>query len=406
MKDLVKWDLSGLDIAQSREFLVYFNSALRDKESGFVLGNGQAGFEGSTYVSELSVDTEMQSGDKRMVTWIVVTDLNGKLISISAQCPDYTQVVEQELREFFDAIFVSVIGRRKETFFKRDYFSTISGCNLPGEYWLPTFRLAPLHTDDESHLINAERTVVIDQNIEAVDKSHANEIATEKALLYSAYLSFILDIGLEKPKHEHRWVLHDRDGLHFAERLSTQLWDTNPPREMPQKGEICRLAEWKGSILDTLKPHNRELRCPKETRIILRGIESSDERVKTAILRCCTLYQLGQVVGRYNPTVRISYECAAVEAITKVLNKEFIGFNDFMGRYYGDNDELYNLIYQKIRSAHWHAGELRFGEHDSGWDFIGGLQRHITHNTLLSSHLALRSAAVNWLLEVLEISEQ
>jgi len=66
-----------------------------------------------------------------------------------------------------------------------------------GEYWLQGVRFAQLIPEDnQCHLINAERILVFDQKIEAIDDSNASEIANEKAAELSSYLSFIMNIGL------------------------------------------------------------------------------------------------------------------------------------------------------------------------------------------------------------------
>ena len=66
-----------------------------------------------------------------------------------------------------------------------------------GQYWLPGYRFAPAWpADPEPWLLNAERVVVIDQNISAIDVYHAHVLANEAARRYSARLSLLLDIGL------------------------------------------------------------------------------------------------------------------------------------------------------------------------------------------------------------------
>jgi hypothetical protein len=391
-----------LNIEQSQLFIKYFNASMRDPKIGFLQANGSGHFEDGNYISEQSVDFEYK-GKKLFVVWKITFDQNGSLKTIENLNTVHDKgEYELLLADFLNKILQNVISKKKDIYFKRVIYKTISGCNLPGEYWLPGFRFAPLFPEDDSHLYNAERIVVFDQNVEAIDIRHADEVALENAARYSAFLSFILDLGLYKPIHEELYFL-EKEGNNFSmNRRSTQLIDTESITSMPKKRAICKLGEFKNSIFNQTRYMNEYLVCPKETRKILRGIASVRGEYQEAFLRCCLLYQLASNIGRYHPTVRLSYMCGSVEAIVKSNVREYKNFSDFMTKYAGENKDLYDFIYRNIRSAHWHSGNFALGDFNFSNDFLMEPKKHLTFNLIRISHNMMRSAILNWIYQVLD----
>jgi hypothetical protein len=391
----MKQNFDNLSLDQSRQFIKYFHAAMRDPEHGFLQSNGSGHFENGFYISEQFVNFKYK-GKQINVDWRIEFKPDGSLKSIENLNSDKGEF-DLTISQFLNDVLQSVLNPQKKKFFIRTYYSTISGCNLQGEYWLPGFRFAPLFPDDDSSLINAERIVVIDQNVLAIDVDHAREVGAENALKYSAYMSFILDLGLDNPKHKVAYFLKRNDKDLKMERESTQLIDQQRPNKMPKKGRICSLGEFKNTVFNWIRYHNETLVCPMETRKIIKGVESSDEETKDAFLRSCLLYQLACNLGQYRPTVRIAYECAAVEAIVKTNVGKFKSFTDFMIKFAGDERQIYEIIYNKIRSAHWHSGEFSLGELDFSTDNITNPNKHIIFNITQISHKLMRKAILNWL---------
>ncbi len=390
-----------LDLKHSQLFIKYFNAAMRDPKFGFLKANGGSHFENNKYISEQSVNFEFK-GKKVFVIWkIVFKDNILESIENVNTVDDDAGSYELFLADFLSTILQRVLTEKKEKFFKRVIFKAISGCNLPGEYWLPGFRFAPLFPDDDSHLYNAERIVVFDQNIKAIDNLHADEIALENATKYSAYISFILDLGLYKPVHEELYFLDKTDAGFSMNRKTTQLIDTEPITKMPKKNKICKLGKFKNSVYDQIRYMNEYLVCPNETRKIIRGIQLASEEYQEAFFRCCLLYQLGSNIGRYHPTVCLSYICGAVEAIIKTNESKYKNFSYFMNQYAGENKKLYDFIYGNIRSAHWHSGNFVLGDFNFSNDFLTDPEKHLTFNVIRISHNKMRIAILNWLNEAI-----
>ncbi len=371
---------------------------MRDPKHGFLMANGSGKWIDGKYVSEQAVN--FKYNDKSVyVIWKIT--FNGEQLesieNINSVADDGSY--EKLLLQFLNSILQKVLSNKSDQFFVRNIYKVISGCNLPGEYWLPGFRFAPLFPKDDSTLINAERIVVIDQVVDAIDASHSKEVGKENAVKYSAILSFILDVGLYEPSHLELYFLEKTDSGFEMKRKPTQFIDNSGIKTMPSKGELCKLGEFKNSVQDPHRYFGEYLVCPEETRKIIRGIFNAKSDRRDAFIRCCYLYQLGLNLGRQHPTVHISYMCGAVESIVKSNLAEYGSFSDFMIQYAGDNKWLYDIIYSEVRSAHWHSGSFKMGEHDFDTDFISSPAKHLTFNIVLQAKKAMRAAILNWLFE-------
>lgn len=386
----------NLDSEKSQEFLRYLLSAMRNPLSGMIEGDGSGHWENNLYISEQAGDICLNN-NKVFVHWKIVHNSSCELISVENTFGSEDSKYELMISNFLSDIYEKVISKPKNKFFQRRYFRTISGSNLPGEYWINGFRFAPLYPDDDSTHCNAERIVVIDQEVEAVDVNHARDIADYNSKTSSAYLSLILDIPLEPKRHEEVYFLTKTDAGDFSmKRHSTQLIDTTRITTMPQKGHICSTIKFEGSIFNQMKQIGKPLYCPTETRKVFKGLNDTDDEIKNTFTKCSLMYQLGANIGYAHPTVKTSYEYGAIDTIIHSNKKEYKGFSDFMTRYAGENKDLYDFIHSKIRSAHWHAGEFNLGEFQSKEFSI-----HSPNSTLfipiMETHNVLRKAILNWL---------
>jgi hypothetical protein len=394
-------DLSELNQELSKEFLDYFNAALRSKNNIPLPPSGSGRFTELGYEACLDDYIDGTEGGKVSVTWKILLTPDGSAISIEAVsgADIEKESWEQKAEEFIGSILISVLSGKKQTFFRRSHFAAISGSNLNGEYWLPGYRFAPQFPDDDSHLINAERYLVIDQEIKAVDSLHADELADERAALASAHLSLMTDVGLYKPMHEHKWFLKREEGEFKQYRESTQLIDFNIPEKMPKKGEECQGVKFEGSVFQHERAANNEFRCPEETRKILRGLSAANPAKKSAFDKCALLYQLGLTIGRYYPTVRTSYEYASINAIVQELSKEYSGVSDFIRKNISENVEsLLDYMHSRIRSAHWHGGEFVLGGTDHRMDFLTNPAEHVRFNIIRTAHRVIRTSIFNWVM--------
>ena len=144
---------------------------------------------------------------------------------------------------------------------------------------------------------------------------------------------------------------------------------------------------------------NNKYRCPEETRKILRGLLLANPAKKSAFDKCALLYQLALTIGRYHPTVRISYEYASIDAIVQELSNEYAGVSDFIGKNIAENvDSLLNYMHSRIRSAHWHGGEFALGETDHRRDFLTNPEGQIRFHIIIEAHRVIRTSIFNWIM--------
>ena len=187
-------DLSDLTKEQSDLFLDQFHGALRRRTGLLFEGEGSAGFRDGIFESELTGPMETQAGVRILVTWRLRQLPDGRLISIEATGSDSGQ--EIEIQAFVGDVLTAVLSNKSREFAIRRFFRAVHHANLNGEYWIGGFRFAPLYPDDASSLINADRMLVVDQKVEAVDQAHANEMADERAGLAGAQLTLLTGVGL------------------------------------------------------------------------------------------------------------------------------------------------------------------------------------------------------------------
>lgn len=399
----MKRDLTDLNREQSDKFFDYFRAKLRAQDRFLSEPTGSGRFIDDKYEVDLTSDLTLDDGTKTEIIWTLLFDRNSKIISISVEA-------EQNKNELAAVNFIAdtlqkALSEKREIFFVRSYFGIISDSNLVGEYWLSGIRFAPLFPEDNSKLTDSERILVFDQNIEAIDETHAKELAKRQSTIYSAYMSLILDCGLYKPTNEYRYLFPTQPiEKRTPKREKTGFVDYDRPISMPEKNQLCKCEKFSGSVYDSIKFLGRDLKCPIETRKILKGIQQLDSNKKEAIDKCALLYQLALTLGRDHPTVKIAYEYASIDAITKRLGKEeYTGFSDFVKKNLDSIENqkiqsLLNYIHEKVRSAHWHSGEFTLGELDHRSDFLTNPELHIRSDNTRQAHNIMRTAIFNWIL--------
>lgn len=394
-----------LDLEQSKLFVKYFMAAMKEPDNTILPSNNSERFEDGYFRCEHSVTFDI-SGEIIFVIWLLKFNSDNTIFSVSNLNNEGDAEFELKLSKFLNSVLQNVLSLKRNDYFRRVIYRALSGTSFMGEYWLQGIRFSQLNTEDnECHLINAERLLVFDQKIKAIDDNNANEIANEKAAELSSYLSFLMNIGLETPKNEERFFLFRDNNNYSMQRASTQVISSEGAiEEMPKKGKLSTPGLFNGSVFDRFPPGG-SLVCPVETRIILRGITEASEEHKDAFRRCCKLYQLALNVGRYYPTVRISFICAAVEAIVKTNVNEYKGFSPFMAQYSGENRELHEFIYESVRSAHFHSGNFALREFDFESPFMNPIASKIDDKSL-NAEVKMRFSIFNWLNEKINFKQK
>lgn len=400
--------LSSLNLNKSKLFLDYFHAAIKKKLNLPFSAPGSGLFTAEGYEAHIDDWCSTEDGGSISITWKIVQKHDGALIRIEAN--SNKDIPENQwsssAQNFVNDILVSLVSDKVETFYRRRYFCAIYGSNLQGEYWIRGFRFAPQILDDDSTLVNAERYIVIDLKIEAIDENHANELADERADQIGAIISLLTDICLYKPIHEVRWVCLNENGKYTQKRYSTQHLDLDLPKTFPNKGDLGELGNYEGSVFDWEKSALTPFTLPVETRRIFRGYEASAPNIQNAFINCAYLYQLAGTIGRYHPTVKLAYECGAIDAMAQQIDG-YDGFSDFVRDNIDEDVEQWlSFIHGDIRSAHWHGGSFAMGELDHRRDFLTNPVQHLNFQIQREAHRIMRTSIINWTMDKVAYSEK
>jgi len=387
-------------------FQEYLHAAIR-KLTGSPFGPpGSSGYRSDgRYVITMSIDLPVES-EVIAIQLIMAIEPDGSLKKVEFH-PTADEIDNSKWNvyasNFITGVVTSAFSKNLIRVFTRSTFCRI-GSDLDGEYWLPGFRFAPAMPENEqSYLYNAERYLYIDQEVDAIDQMHASDIASERALQYSARLSLILDTALYKPPTGMKWFLENKENEGLVSKLEHLGFNHPPhPDKMPEKGVECRLGKFESSIFSERQNSHGLLMCPKETRKILRGLNDCTPDVREAFDSCARLYQISLTAGRGFPTIRLAYQVGAVESITQNVTG-YKGFSDFIKKefpIYDDSaDAFLEQLYGSIRSAHFHGGAFPLGEFNTkkfGWG-VGNRNEHDNWNIDMYASKLIRQSIVNWI---------
>ena len=386
-----------------QDFLDFLNSELRARMLSF---SGSAGFDDEVFHSTVSGPFSLDQ-DSVHLSWRLEKDLDGTLLSIrvaAEDSSDSSSAWETAARELVTSVLAATLADTRKKYFRRSLFFYI-GPQLDGEYWLPTYRFAPAYPDDpDPYLINAERVVSIDQEVEAIDKIHAIAIADEASRRHAARLTLLLNTALYRGDNNHRWVYPITDGGKVEKSERYQLAFVHPDihlAEMPKKGVQCTLGKYEGSLAARYRVAGDLLSLPPEARRVLRNVDAAEPRVSNAFDCGARLYQVAAVCGAYFPSVGLAYRVAAVDAVRQA-DGSCGSFSEFMRKHVANQpnlEEILEYLFSTVRSAHFHGGQFPVGEYGRQFTFdpfmnAEAVQRDALHRTC---HELTREAIVSWI---------
>ena len=368
----------------AEEFYDYFHSVLEAESTGHVRGSGRFEPDGR-YVASESTSLTTPTGESVSAVWTVTWSPDGSLGPIEVT-PENGPAGEWRgaVDTIWDKVFTATKNEQKVAAFQRDVFAYF-GPVLDGEYYISGWRIAPADQDDEGFMPD-ERIMYLDHNAKGVDVNHAHLIASARADRIASLLSLFLDIGLYRIPVERRWVLGDGT----SERR--QLGHMGPrPTTMPKKQQECRAGEYQ---VGPDAPQDHRLRCPQAIREWFRSFNGLSMTDKKRYEGAAVLYLIARSLGRSAPTVRLSYEVAAVDALTeKHTEREFV---DLVTKHCPDADTGFvKQLYGSVRSAHFHSGAMPGGEYEP-LSFTAATGRHVIRRTELSyeAHRVVRAVLI------------
>lgn len=386
-------------------FLEYLNSEL-NKHMDSVQGSHYVDDEGF-FINKMQTKFREKNGQAAL-DWIIRISSAGVLENVVISSTDLVDDETQgEWVSIVNDIFQSTLCRafmqQRKKFFRRRIFYYF-GQQLDGEYWLAGARLAPIIISDFDLpiVLSMERVVALDFYVDAIDDNDAIYLASEFSRRWAARFSLLLDVDFYECPSEQVWVTNfdTRQSM----RINRGYSDGPYPNEMPRKGECCKLGNY--APLTNLRFSTELLQMPSEARRFFRKLECLPTPVQDAFDGAARLYQIGLSLNKRFPSAALAYRVAAIDALQQV-EKGCKGFSQFMRKYLSSeqqDEEVFEFLYSKIRSAHFHAGIFDLGEF-SIQRFMDIFQdQDAAKKTYMrfKGREATRQALLNWILKILE----
>jgi hypothetical protein len=175
---------------------------------------------------------------------------------------------------------------------------------------------------------------------------------------------------------------------------------------MQRLGNIGYKYTFKGSILNLERRFvGQPLTLPIETRRIFKKVSETNTEIQKAFNAACRMYTLSLVLGKQHPSIRAAYQYGAIDSIIQTNKKKYRGFTSFMTKYANAGTDVCELIHSKLRSAHWHGGNLPLGEMSYVNDLIYDVNALPIFSISESTSRLMRLAIINWLDEHVQFSE-
>lgn len=363
---------------------------------------GEGSFnESNQYIEKLYLSLSQKGYKDGQIVLTVIWNQDGTIepiiIEKNGNLPDgWEQLANDLIRE----ALVATVNYKREKYFCRYTYAYI-GPPLDGEYYISGFRVAPaVFPDDDQWLID-ERIIYIDLYEKGIDKMHAQAIGKVRAEQIVALLSVFLGIGIYSIPPERRWVLQDGKS---CKRCQLGYFDSKPvPTKMPKKGEVCPLGHTTKVDRDKFDSLSMKkgLLFPNDIRTLFRCYYNLSPEKSKAYIGAASLFRISLTAGKYYPTVAMSYQIAAMDAL--VIGKEHNqkAFQELIQEFCPEAPaEFTSEIYGKIRSSHFHQGSLPGGEYEimmirplRGPHFL--MRFNLQREIFLISHTVL----IRWLLK-------
>jgi hypothetical protein len=386
-------------------FLEHLNASIRatfERRAANVVTDSSGGHT-SILATTLKETTSLSD-----IEWRLEKDSSGGLAALYVAWADsapHSFELETRIRDTVTRSQSAALSNQTKRFFHRGLFCYI-GERLDGEYWLPKFRLAPIYPDDPyPYVISAERVICIDLEVDAIDSTHAYVIADALAHKHAARLSLFMNRGLYVPRQDEVWVWPHLDGAPADRSIRMHRGFEYPglrPERMPKKGEQCAAGKYQREFVFHQGYGGVLHGFPRKIRQIIRSIDASTVDVQKAFDGCARLYQVGAVLRSDFPSVDLAYRVAAVEALCR-CDPSAASFGDFMRKYNDESehrDRAIQYLYDKARSAHFHAGVFPLGEFEKreyfASEFIDFEQWGQRSLQIYGDQLC-RAAIINWI---------
>jgi hypothetical protein len=356
---LFKDELNPLDDDQKRIFLDYLYKSLQNKKIIFWSGEGyfnenQDGTDDlDYYINKDQITIEPDEINNYPLIFISHWK-KGSLEYIEVSSVNESLNWREVISKVFAVSLASAFGQNMNSYFIRQRFAYI-GPRLDGVYYVSGWRISPATPYTGTEILT-ESAIYLDMDVSGINQSYANAKSQKLGKEIISLLSVFLNKGFYKIPSEKRWVYLSEDESNVYQ---LGFHDFEPyPAVMPKKD-----PEKAGTFVDPeniVRPHFGQSFClPNNIRKLFKTYNNLDPENKEAYLNAARMYQISLSLGRNNTTVLLSYQIAALDALSKPTRENNRNKNAIIGivqKYSPGFEELIGNLYESIRSAHFHQG--------------------------------------------------
>jgi len=395
---VIKKDFN-LNLEKSNLLREYFFSMLRKNYGGFILAESSGKFSANDdYIVTIKNYCAEDINKDQSIEWSITSSRSELLLSIELRSS--RNDINEYFNQFITTALETAFSEKKKDFVIKNYFCYIDNASIDGEFWLnKNILISPYEPCEEENIpLNAERLISICQKIKTIDEQNAITIAIARSKKIISFVSFLLDIGLFKPESYFRYGR--QKGNSEIIRTSPLYLSYSTLKEMPNKS-VNLLSKANFSIFNLDTDYDSQKIFPKQTREIFNIVSKSDSNFKKSqsIEKCFKMYHFSRLAKNLSSSVQIAYLYNAIEALTKSFDQP-IGFSDFIKRYTKNyNDEFITMIHEKLRCAHFHAGEFYLDNDYWGDEWVTNPDIHQKFHITREVQFLIREAIIRFLFE-------
>jgi hypothetical protein len=344
-----------------------------------------------------TVSNGVGAGESQLIM-VWERERNGPLSLRARTVGEFPLTLGQEL---VDRVTERCRAGAKERFYLRSQLH-YEGLPWRGELWLSErLRLGPPSKQDETMLI-APRVIVVDVQIDGIDKMDAGVALGVLSRELSTFLSLVLRLDVRVPKSGRAWTFEDIQKPEHSELRWLGYLEPESPSVMPTRGQVQSVSfasvRRPDFSIHGLWPDDREEEPPADIVELWEAFYGLDAKRRQQFLQIANMWQLAQSLGHENQTTSFAWKVVATEAL-KPGDTEFRDHNVYdvieglLGKPIADVLRRDGIRPQEIRNAHLHRGEFRGSEfardfmmssfHDPTFDTAHRVTTDITHAAII-----------------------
>lgn len=317
--------------------------------------------------------TVHKHGAKESLLAVVWERKRGGPLKVRARLEATGEIPLHEAQELFQQVNQLCSADNKERFYFRGQLEYY-GLPWRGELWLnDRLRLGPPSRDDETVLISP-RVILVDAEIEGIDRSDAASAFKVRLRELSVFLSVVIRREVRPPKTDHVWTsTHGPDRKVECDTRQLGYWEPEHPKELPAKGDVSIVPLVRVTRPD-LDPLGRGIRTdlraqelPADVIDLWQAFARLSPARRRQFLQAGSMWQLALSLGREWQTTGFALMVVACEALKRPDtqfrdHKIYHVVKALLGKPTADRLQEDCIRPQEVRNVNLHSGEFRGSE--------------------------------------------